>query len=100
MTRHFLALHDYSKNELDEMLALAADLKKKQKGRIPHRLLDGKTVALIFEKASTRTRVSFEVVFSSLAAMACSCPPGRHRWGAASRSRTVPVSCPATATGL
>jgi ornithine carbamoyltransferase len=61
MTRHFLALHDYTKDELDAMLSLAADLKKKQKAGIPHRLLDGKTVALIFEKASTRTRVSFEV---------------------------------------
>jgi len=61
MTRHFLALHDYTKDELDALLALAADLKAKQKGGIPHRLLDGKTVALIFEKSSTRTRVSFEV---------------------------------------
>ena len=61
MTRHFLALHDYTKNELDAMLALAAELKGKQRAGIPHRLLDGKTVALIFEKASTRTRVSFEV---------------------------------------
>lgn len=61
MTRHFLALHDYTRDELDGMLALAADLKRKQKERIPHKLLDGKTVALIFEKASTRTRVSFEV---------------------------------------
>lgn len=61
MTRHFLALHDYSKDELDALLTLAADLKRKQKSGIPHRLLDGKTVALIFEKASTRTRVSFEV---------------------------------------
>ena len=61
MTRHFLALHDYNKGELDDLLAMAADLKSKQKGGTPHRLLDGKTVALIFEKASTRTRVSFEV---------------------------------------
>ena len=61
MARHFLALRDYSKEELDGLLALAAELKAKQKQGIPHRLLDGKTVALIFEKASTRTRVSFEV---------------------------------------
>ena len=61
MIRHFLALHDYSKDELDALLALAADLKVKQKGGIPHRLLEGKSVALIFEKASTRTRISFEV---------------------------------------
>ena len=61
MTRHFLALHDYSKVELDALLALAHDLKEKQKQGISHRLLEGKTVALIFEKASTRTRISFEV---------------------------------------
>jgi ornithine carbamoyltransferase len=61
MTKHFLALHDYTKAELDGMLTLAAELKAQQKSRIPHKLLDGKTVALIFEKASTRTRVSFEV---------------------------------------
>ena len=61
MTRHFLALHDYGKEELDSLLALADDLKNKQKQGIPHKLLDGKTVALIFEKSSTRTRVSFEV---------------------------------------
>ena len=61
MARHFLALHDFTKEELDAMLALAADLKKRQKGGVPHKLLDGKSVALIFEKASTRTRISFEV---------------------------------------
>src|SRR5512140_2986128 len=61
MTRHFLALHDYTKEELDGLLVLAKDLKEKQKQGVPHKLLDGKTVALIFEKASTRTRVSFEV---------------------------------------
>jgi ornithine carbamoyltransferase len=61
MTRHFLALHDFTKQELDDLLAFAAELKRKQKGGVPHKLLDGKTVALIFEKASTRTRVSFEV---------------------------------------
>ena len=61
MTRHFLALHDYNEIELYGMLTLARELKEKQKQGIPHKLLDGKTVALIFEKSSTRTRVSFEV---------------------------------------
>jgi ornithine carbamoyltransferase len=61
MARHFLALHDFDEVELYGMLTLARELKDKQKQGIPHRLLDGKTVALIFEKASTRTRVSFEV---------------------------------------
>jgi ornithine carbamoyltransferase len=61
MARHFLALHDFNEIELYGMLTLARELKEKQKQGVPHRLLDGKTVALIFEKASTRTRVSFEV---------------------------------------
>jgi ornithine carbamoyltransferase len=61
MARHFLALHDFNEIELYGMLTLARELKEKQKQRVPHKLLDGKTVALIFEKASTRTRVSFEV---------------------------------------
>lgn len=61
MARHFLALHDFNEIELFGMLTLARELKEKQKQGVPHRLLDGKTVALIFEKASTRTRVSFEV---------------------------------------
>ena len=61
MARHFLALHDFNEIELYGMLTLARELKEKQKKGTPHRLLDGKTVALIFEKASTRTRVSFEV---------------------------------------
>jgi ornithine carbamoyltransferase len=61
MTRHFLALHDFSKQELDDMLALAAELKQKQKSGVEHHLLKGKTLAMIFEKASTRTRISFEV---------------------------------------
>jgi ornithine carbamoyltransferase len=61
MEQHFLALHDFNEIELYGMLTLARELKEKQQQGIPHRLLDGKTVALIFEKASTRTRVSFEV---------------------------------------
>ncbi len=61
MTRHFLRLRDYSKHELDSLLSLAAELKDKQKAGVEHQLLKGKTLAMIFEKASTRTRISFEV---------------------------------------
>jgi ornithine carbamoyltransferase len=61
MARHFLALHDFDEVELYGMLILAKELKQKQRQGIPHRLLDGKTLAMIFEKSSTRTRVSFEV---------------------------------------
>ena len=61
MTRHFLALNQYTKAELDALFALTAELKAKQRQGIEHHLLKGKNVALVFEKSSTRTRVSFEV---------------------------------------
>ncbi len=61
MNKDFLALNQFTKDELDALFTLTRELKDKQKKRIPHRLLDGKSVALIFEKSSTRTRVSFEV---------------------------------------
>ncbi|MBJ6724649.1 ornithine carbamoyltransferase [Geomesophilobacter sediminis] len=61
MKKHFLALHDFSKAELDAMFALTAELKQKQKNGVEHHLLKGKALAMIFEKSSTRTRISFEV---------------------------------------
>jgi ornithine carbamoyltransferase len=61
MARHFLALRDYSKAELDNLIALAIELKTKQKQGAEHHLLKGKTLAMIFDKSSTRTRISFEV---------------------------------------
>jgi ornithine carbamoyltransferase len=81
MARHFLALHDYSGIELYGMLTLARELKEKQKRGIPHRLLDGKTVALIFEKASTRTRVSFEVGIFQLGGHGLFMPSGSSQMG-------------------
>jgi len=68
MNKHFLALHDFNEAELYAMLVFARELKEKQKKRLPHRLLEGKSVALIFEKSSTRTRVSFEVGVAQLGA--------------------------------
>jgi len=61
MKKDFLSLSDWSLNDLEAIFALTRDLKTKQQQRIPHRLLEGKTLAMIFEKSSTRTRVSFEV---------------------------------------
>ncbi len=61
MTRHFLALRDYTKDELDGLIKLAMELKAKQKQGVEHHLLKGKTLAMIFDKSSTRTRLSFEV---------------------------------------
>ncbi len=61
MPRHFLRLTDYTREQLLDLLSLAADLKARQARREPHRLLEGRTLAMLFEKSSTRTRVSFEV---------------------------------------
>ncbi|MDR3314162.1 MAG: ornithine carbamoyltransferase [Oscillospiraceae bacterium] len=61
MKKDFLLLSQYSREELLSLLALAAELKEMKKSGEPHPLLKGKTLGMIFEKASTRTRVSFEV---------------------------------------
>ena len=59
--KHFLKLLDFTPAEIKSLLDLAADLKAKKKAGIPHKLCEGKSVALIFEKTSTRTRCAFEV---------------------------------------
>ena len=66
--RDFLKLLDYTPSEIHGLLELAAELKAKKKAGVPHRLLEGKNVALIFEKTSTRTRCSFEVAARDLGA--------------------------------
>ena len=59
--RDFVALVDYTPEEIQYLLDLAIDLKNKQKAGIVYQPLLGKTLGMIFEKSSTRTRVSFEV---------------------------------------
>ncbi len=59
--RNFLKLLDFSSAEIESLLDLAAELKRKKKAGEPHPLCAGKNIALIFEKTSTRTRCSFEV---------------------------------------
>jgi len=59
-TRHFLSLLDFTSDELRELIAHAIDVKQKLKQGISHTPLQGKLLAMIFEKSSTRTRVSFE----------------------------------------
>ena len=59
--KHFLKLLDFTPAEIQHFLDVAADLKAKKKAGISHRILEGKNIALIFEKTSTRTRCSFEV---------------------------------------
>ncbi len=64
--QHFLKLLDLTPEEINGLLDLAADLKAKKKAGIPHRLCEGKSIALIFEKTSTRTRCAFEVAAADL----------------------------------
>ena len=64
--KHFLKLLDLSSEEIAYLLDLAADLKAKKKAGIDHRVLTGKSIALIFEKTSTRTRCAFEVAAADL----------------------------------
>lgn len=60
-SRHFLRLMDFTPSEIQSLLQLAADLKQAKKQGQETRHLQGKNIALIFEKDSTRTRCSFEV---------------------------------------
>ncbi|WP_447872358.1 ornithine carbamoyltransferase [Serratia fonticola] len=60
-SRHFLRLMDFTPSEIQSLLQLAADLKQAKKQGQEPRYLQGKNIALIFEKDSTRTRCSFEV---------------------------------------
>ncbi|MBE6778776.1 MAG: ornithine carbamoyltransferase [Ruminococcaceae bacterium] len=64
--RSFLKLLDFTPAEIEGLIDLAADLKAKKKAGIPHRLCEGKSIALIFEKTSTRTRCAFEVAAADL----------------------------------
>lgn len=64
--KNFLKILDFSTEELEYLLDLAADLKAKKKAGIPVDTFRGKNIALIFEKTSTRTRCAFEVAASDL----------------------------------
>ena len=64
--RSFLTLLDYTPEEIEALLALAAERKAKKKAGVPHRLCEGKHIALVFEKTSTRTRCAFEVAAADL----------------------------------
>jgi len=64
--RHFLKLLDFSPEEITALIDLAAELKAMKKAGKAHRVCEGKSVALIFEKTSTRTRCAFEVAANDL----------------------------------
>ncbi len=61
MKNHLLAMSDLTQSDIIDILNLAEQLKFERKNGIEHKLLSGKTLGMIFQKSSTRTRVSFEV---------------------------------------
>ena len=64
--KNFLILLDFTPEEITYLLDLAAELKNKKKNGISHKICEGKSIALIFEKTSTRTRCAFEVAAADL----------------------------------
>ena len=64
--KSFLKLLDFAPEEINYLIDLSAELKLKKKNGIPHRLCEGKSIALVFEKTSTRTRCAFEVAAADL----------------------------------
>src|SRR5437667_8226277 len=64
--RHFTRVADWSGDDLEAVLDLADELKELQRRREEHRLLPGRALGMIFQKPSTRTRVSFEVGIAQL----------------------------------
>ncbi|RLI60676.1 MAG: ornithine carbamoyltransferase [Candidatus Asgardarchaeum californiense] len=64
--RDLLTLQDFTSEEIYFILQTALDLKRKQKRNEPHKLLEGKALGMIFQKPSTRTRVSFEMAMHQL----------------------------------
>jgi ornithine carbamoyltransferase len=72
--RSLARVRDWSAAELEAVLDLADELKERQRSREPHRLLEGRTLGLVFRKHSTRTRVSLEVAAAHLGATALYLP--------------------------
>ncbi|HTY13700.1 MAG TPA: ornithine carbamoyltransferase [Candidatus Omnitrophota bacterium] len=70
MPKDLISIHDLSPAEILDIFKLAADLKDKQKKQIKHEYLWAKSLAMIFEKQSTRTRVSFEIGMWQLGGLA------------------------------
>lgn len=64
--KNFLKLLDFTSEEITELIDLAAELKTKKKAGVEHRMCAGKSIALVFEKTSTRTRCAFEVAAADL----------------------------------
>ena len=79
--RNFLKLLDFTPDEIQYLLDLAAELKAKKKAGIPHRIHEGKNIVLLFEKDSTRTRCAFEVAGCDLGMGVTYLDPGSSQMG-------------------
>jgi ornithine carbamoyltransferase len=79
--RHFLTLHDLTRPELDQIIQRAIELKAQHKAGTAGKPCDGKVLAMIFEKSSTRTRVSFEAGMAQLGGSALFLSPNDTQLG-------------------
>ena len=78
--RHFLTLTDLTVAELNTVIERAITLKQQHRDGIAGRPLDGKVLGMIFEKSSTRTRVSFEAGMAQLGGSAIFLSPADTQW--------------------
>ena len=98
--RDFLRVNDWTPEELVLVLDLADRLKARQRERVPHRILEGRTLGMIFQKPSTRTRVSFEVGIAQLGGTGLYLAAGDLQLGPRRDDQGHrPASSPATSTG-
>src|SRR5574337_827529 len=81
MNRHLVTLEDVTQADVKGLFDLAASLKAKQRQGVAHALLQGKTLAMVFEKPSLRTRVTFEVGMTQLGGHAIYLAPADIRLG-------------------
>lgn len=81
MVRHFIEINDFSKEEILDMLETTRMIKEADKQGCTPKLLDGASLAMIFEEPSTRTRVSFEVGMAELGGSALYLKPGEIHLG-------------------
>ena len=81
MIRHFLTLRDLSKDELNQIIDLAIKMKASHKANIQEPIFNGKVLAMIFDKSSTRTRVSFEAGMTQLGGAALFLSPSDTQLG-------------------
>jgi ornithine carbamoyltransferase len=79
--RPFLKLLDYTTDEIKYLLKLSHDFKSMKRAGVPHRYLEGKNIALLFEKTSTRTRCAFEVAGYDLGMGVTYLDPGSSQMG-------------------